>query len=36
MAGHRRERQILPVLVQEALAVVWPALYGHACRHASR
>lgn len=26
-------RPILPVLVQEALAVVWPALYGHARRH---
>lgn len=25
---------ILPVLIQEALAVVWPALYAHARRHA--
>jgi len=25
---------ILPVLMQEALAVVWPALYAHARRHA--
>ncbi len=31
-----RGRPVLPVLVQEALAVVWPALYGHARRHASR
>ena len=29
-------RPILPVLVQEALAVAWPALYGHARRHPSR
>ena len=28
-----RGRPVLPVLVQEALAVVWPALYGHARRH---
>ena len=28
-----RGRPMLPVLVQEALAVVWPALYGHARRH---
>ena len=26
-------RPVLPVLVQEALAVAWPALYGHARRH---
>ena len=26
-------RPVLPVLVQEALAVLWPALYGHARRH---
>ncbi|BDU77722.1 hypothetical protein [Mesoterricola sediminis] len=26
-------RPVLPVLVQEALAVLWPALYAHARRH---
>jgi hypothetical protein len=26
-------RPVLPVLVQEALALVWPALYAHARRH---
>ncbi len=26
-------RPVLPVLVQEALALLWPALYGHARRH---
>ena len=26
-------RPVLPVLVQEALAVLWPALYGHARRY---
>jgi len=26
-------RPVLPVLVQEALAVLWPAIYGHARRH---
>ncbi len=26
-------RPVLPVLTQEALAVLWPALYGHARRH---
>jgi glyoxylase-like metal-dependent hydrolase (beta-lactamase superfamily II) len=34
VAGHGRP--VLPVLVQEALAVLWPALYGHARRHAPR
>jgi hypothetical protein len=29
-------RPVLPVLVQEALALLWPALYGHARRHAPR
>ena len=29
-------RPVLPVLVQEALAVLWPALYGHARRHPGR
>jgi len=29
-------RPTLPVLVQEALAVLWPALYGHARRHPAR
>jgi len=29
-------RPALPVLAQEALAVVWPALYGHARRHPGR
>ncbi|MDR3670402.1 MAG: hypothetical protein P4L36_06140 [Holophaga sp.] len=29
--GHGRP--VLPVLMQEALALVWPALYGHARRH---
>jgi hypothetical protein len=29
-------RPMLPVLVQEALALVWPALYGHARRHQPR
>ena len=29
--GHGRP--VLPVLVQEALALLWPALYGHARRH---
>jgi hypothetical protein len=29
-------RPVLPVLVQEALAVVWPALYAHARRHPGR
>lgn len=28
-----RGRPVLPVLVDEALAVVWPALYAHARRH---
>ena len=28
-----RGRPVLPVLVQEALAVVWPALYAHARRY---
>lgn len=27
-------RPVLPVLVQEALGVLWPALYAHARRHA--
>jgi len=26
-------RPVLPVLVQEALALLWPALYAHARRH---
>jgi hypothetical protein len=29
-------RPVLPVLVQEALAVAWPALYAHARRHPGR
>lgn len=29
-------RPVLPVLVQEALALLWPALYGHARRHLPR
>jgi len=29
-------RPVLPVLVQEALALLWPALYGHARRHPGR
>ena len=29
-------RPVLPVLMQEALALVWPALYGHARRHLPR
>ncbi len=28
-----RGRPVLPVLVDEALAVLWPALYAHARRH---
>jgi hypothetical protein len=28
-----RGRPMLPVLVQEAVALLWPALYGHARRH---
>jgi AcrR family transcriptional regulator len=32
--GHGRP--VLPVLVQEALALLWPALYGHARRHQPR
>jgi len=32
--GHGRP--VLPVLAQEALAVLWPALYGHARRHQPR
>ena len=31
-----RGRPVLPVLMQEALALVWPALYGHARRHQPR
>jgi hypothetical protein len=31
-----RGRPVLPVLVQEALALLWPALYGHARRHLPR
>lgn len=31
-----RGRPVLPVLVQEALAVLWPALYAHARRHQGR
>jgi hypothetical protein len=31
-----RGRPMLPLLVQEALAVLWPALYGHARRHQPR
>jgi hypothetical protein len=29
-------RPVLPVLVQEALALLWPALYAHARRHQPR
>jgi hypothetical protein len=29
-------RPVLPVLVQEAVALLWPALYGHARRHPPR
>ena len=32
--GHGRP--VLPVLVQEALALLWPALYAHARRHQPR
>lgn len=31
-----RGRPMLPVLVQEAVALLWPALYGHARRHLPR
>ena len=31
--GRGGGRPLLPVLVQEALALLWPALYAHARRH---